>query len=372
MPDTPEIAVLVSTYQRPDHLRRCLLSIALQQGVEGRFELVVTDDGSSDETHELVRRFAREVEFPVSLTSHPHDGFQLARCRNEGVAASSAPYLLFVDGDCLLPPNHLREHLALRRPGCVNGSDYLRLGPRTSARIDDAAVRRLVYRRRSSPKQWERLFMDHIRMETHRLWGWPRHPRLVGNNIALWRRDLERINGFDQKFRHWGWEDDDLSLRLRQAGLKLRSVRHRTRLYHLWHEQDPTIPQHKEASPNFGYARRRPFRLTRCCNGLQRRRPGDLAVRVLNGEDYPGQARALFPFEYGSGPADPEVEILFFPGSAGFSGSAQCNVLVLMEAVANPPLQQAHILVTDVPDLPFDPEFRVPLKESHRTWQLLE
>ena len=274
MLNTPEIAVLVSSYQRPDHLRRCLLSISMQQGVEGRFEVVVTDDGSTDESCETVLRFAREAWFPVHLTSNPHDGFQLARCRNEGVAACSAPYLLFVDGDCLLPPDHLRIHLEYRRPGFVNGSDYLRLGPRVSRRIDEDAVRRLDYRRHASVRQWERSIRDHIKMESYRLWGWPHNPRLVGNNIALWRRDFERVNGFDQKFRHWGWEDDDLSLRLRQAGLQLRSIRHRTRIYHLWHEPDPTVPPLREDAPNFGYARR-PFRLTRCCNGLQRRRPGE-------------------------------------------------------------------------------------------------
>ncbi len=40
-----EIAVVVSTFERLGHLRRCLASLAAQRGVEGRFEVVVTDDG---------------------------------------------------------------------------------------------------------------------------------------------------------------------------------------------------------------------------------------------------------------------------------------------------------------------------------------
>ena len=44
----PEIALLMSTYQKPGHLSRALESIALQQNVDGRMELVITDDGSSD------------------------------------------------------------------------------------------------------------------------------------------------------------------------------------------------------------------------------------------------------------------------------------------------------------------------------------
>src|SRR3954471_7635786 len=95
----PEIALLMSTFERPRHLRLALESIARQSGVEGRMELVVTDDGSTDETPEIVRDFAASVNFPVEFTTHPHTTFQLARGRNEGVRASRAPYILFLDGD---------------------------------------------------------------------------------------------------------------------------------------------------------------------------------------------------------------------------------------------------------------------------------
>src|SRR3954466_2463566 len=93
----PEVAILVSSYQRPGHLRRALLSIAMQRDVDGKMEVVVTDDGSTDETPEMVREFAQTIDFPVRVTTHPHRAFQLARCRNEGVAPSTAPYILFSD-----------------------------------------------------------------------------------------------------------------------------------------------------------------------------------------------------------------------------------------------------------------------------------
>src|SRR5262245_22504791 len=79
----PEVALLVSTYHKPWHLEQVLTSIAAQEGIAGRFEVVVTDDGSTDETLERVRSFAGRNPFPVRWTTHPHDGFQLARCRNE-------------------------------------------------------------------------------------------------------------------------------------------------------------------------------------------------------------------------------------------------------------------------------------------------
>src|SRR5215831_2020722 len=141
----PEIAVLVSSFERPGHLRRVLASIAAQRGVAGALEVVVTDDGSRDETPQLVRRFASSVGFPVRFTTHSHDGFQLSRCRNEGVRASSAPYLLFLDGDCILPPDHLRTHLDRRRAGYSMAGYYIYLSQAASERITDDDVRHAGY-----------------------------------------------------------------------------------------------------------------------------------------------------------------------------------------------------------------------------------
>ena len=53
----PEIAVLLSTYERPQHLQRSLLSLALQQGVAGQMEVIVTDDGSGTELEDCPRVF---------------------------------------------------------------------------------------------------------------------------------------------------------------------------------------------------------------------------------------------------------------------------------------------------------------------------
>ena len=139
----PEIALLVSTYQRPAHLERALASIALQKGVTDEMEVIVTDDGSVDETSSIVQRFADSAPFPVKFTTHPHETFQLSRCRNEGVAASEAPYLLFLDGDCILPPDHVRIHLERRRPNTVMAGACLRLEKEASDKVTVESTNRL-------------------------------------------------------------------------------------------------------------------------------------------------------------------------------------------------------------------------------------
>src|SRR5947209_16417749 len=275
----PEIALLVSTYQRPAHLRRVLGSIAAQRGVAGAFEVVVVDDGSCDDTHAIVRQFAAAASFPVQRTTHPHDGFQLARIRNEGAAASTAPYLLFLDGDCVLPPDHVRIHLDRRQSGYAMAGNYIYLARGVSERIteDDVTSGRYlswIGWRERLPIRWQ-----HVRASFYSLLHDPTRPKLLGGNIGIARADYQRVNGYDENFRGWGCEDDDLRLRLRSAGVGVASIAWWTHTYHLWHPKTPSAPSTWKAGVNVDYLSR-PLRLTRCLAGIAKRRLHDLHVQI--------------------------------------------------------------------------------------------
>jgi glycosyltransferase involved in cell wall biosynthesis len=264
---TPEIAVLVSTFERPLHLRRSLLSIAGQRGVEGKMEVVVTDDGSRDETREVVEEFANRARFPLQFTTHPHDGFRLARCRNEGVLAATAPYLLFTDGDCLLPPDHVAAHLEFRRRGIAVAGDSYHLDPPTSERITEAVVRSGQFTAWVPRRERSRLANKARRAWIYWLLRRRNRPRLTGSNIGVWRDDFERINGFDENYVGWGLEDHDLQLRLGQLGVRFRSILGRTVAYHLWHPRHPTFARNGLGTPNRRYYLRDNVP-TRCQQGL--------------------------------------------------------------------------------------------------------
>ena len=262
-----DLAILVSTFERPEHLRRCLLSLERQQGVEGRFEVVVTDDGSSDHTLRLVAETARRVPFRLTFTTHAHCGFRLARCRNEGVAASHAPYLLFTDGDCILPPDHVRTHLDERRPGCVNAGDCIRLSQSASQSTDDSTIAQWTVNRLVDSRERRRIFWKAMRAAGYSLLRVPMRPRLSGNNIALWRSDLERVNGFDERFVGWGLEDRDLQRRLSAVGVRVRSILHRTAPLHLWHEPAVSFSRKNLGTQNLEYYSRHSGP-TFCLDGL--------------------------------------------------------------------------------------------------------
>lgn len=265
----PELSVIVSTFERPAHLRRCLESIAAQADVAQRIEVVVTDDGSRDLTPQVVEAFARKASFRVALTTHPHDGFRLAQCRNEGVAAAMADRLLFTDGDCLLPPGTLAAFIAAIRPGRIAGGDSCRLGEADTAAIstDDIRTGRFTAavdpaeRRRLKLKAWHSKVYERLRL--------PMRPRVYGNAIGITRSDYERLNGFDEAFVGWGLEDRDLQLRAEKLGIRVKGMFEHA-FVHQWHPVDPSWVRNAVGTENDRYFRRRDV-LPACVTGYDQR-----------------------------------------------------------------------------------------------------
>ncbi len=251
MPNVPEIALCVVTYERPRSLALVLESIAAQRDVRPeQMELVISDDGSRDETPQMVEDFRRRAKFPVKFITHPHLTFQAAHCRNAGAKATQAPYLLFLDGDCILPPHHVATHLAQRRRDVVFSGDCGRVEQAISQNVTVDAVRCGNFSGLLTAKERRRLRnMDW----KSRLYNFIRHPTkprsLRSGDFSIWRTDFDRVNGFDENFCGWGGEDDDLGWRLRRAGLRLHSLMRWTYSYHLWHPIGATVPAQPKLAP---------------------------------------------------------------------------------------------------------------------------
>ena len=335
----PDASLVVNTYHKPRHLALVLESIAAQRGVEGRFEVVVADDGSTDGTAELVAAFAARVPFPVTFTTEAHDGFRLARVRNRGAALARGATLLFLDGDSILPPDHVAAHLERRRPGWAQIGDVARLPEAVCRDLEPASLRRFDAAAAVPAEERRRLAARHRRSLWH---GWIGHstkPRLAGGNFAVWRDDYRRVNGSDERFRGWGQEDDDLGLRLRAAGVRLESILDRTHTFHVWHPVDPSATPRWRDGVNVAYFLRR-GRLTRCRRGLVAR--GHDAVLWRLPDAGPGTlvqeiARLLRAAPRAAPGERCEVEIATWPGTGRFSRPAECRLLVVDAAAAAPP-----------------------------------
>jgi predicted glycosyltransferase involved in capsule biosynthesis len=215
----------------------------------------------------MVESFAREQAFRVAVTTHPHETFQLARCRNEGVRASTAPYLLFLDGDCVIPPNHLQVHLERKQKSIAYAGYCALLDQRTTESLGVDDIRSGRYLDFAPESEMKKLAKMHRKARFYELIRHPSKPKLFGGNVGIHRHDFAAINGYDEAFEGWGCEDDDLRIRLRQSGVRIKSILGWTNTYHLWHPKGETAPSEWREGGNVHRIRRTEIP-TRCARGL--------------------------------------------------------------------------------------------------------
>ena len=103
-------ALLVSTYNWPDALHVVLKSLK-NQTVSPQ-EVLIADDGSREETKNLIHRYQIELTFELKHIWQEDKGFRKSAILNKAVAATDADYIIQIDGDCIMHPHFIEDHLA--------------------------------------------------------------------------------------------------------------------------------------------------------------------------------------------------------------------------------------------------------------------
>lgn len=116
------LSLIVPVYNAAAYLQECLMSLENQDLDAGEYEIICVDDGSKDESPEILRTFA-EQHSNVILIHQENSG--VAGARNTGLQAASGEYIWFVDADDFLMPGVLG---GLRRQILQSGCDRLTVG----------------------------------------------------------------------------------------------------------------------------------------------------------------------------------------------------------------------------------------------------
>ncbi len=238
----PSLTLIITTYNWVEALDRVLASVAAQGDRD--FEVIVADDGSTAETAACIE--AWKTRFPVLLRHcwQPDEGFRAAAVRNRAATLAQGAYLVFVDGDCILCPDFIQNHRRLAQPGYwVSGNRVL---------CSQAWTQKILAQRiplfNYSAWQWVKAaFQGRINRAFFRCRlplgvlrnGQPKRWRGAKTcNLGLWTADFKAVNGFDEAFEGWGFEDSDLVIRLINRGCYHRQGRWGgLAVIHCWHPE---------------------------------------------------------------------------------------------------------------------------------------
>ncbi|MBK9940425.1 MAG: exopolysaccharide biosynthesis glycosyltransferase EpsD [Kouleothrix sp.] len=196
-----KVSVIVPTYNRVNRLKHVLAALSQQTFSPREVEVLVVSDGSSDGTHEYVRR----LHMPYQLTLIEQANQGPAAARNNGIAHASGEYILFVDDDVVPAPTMLAEHMQMHEQA---GKQAVVLGPMlTPANF------------RMSPwVRWEQAMLaKQYQSIQNGTWA-PTARQFYTGNTSLARRHVLASGGFDPTFRRA--EDVELAYRLSQLGLR--------------------------------------------------------------------------------------------------------------------------------------------------------
>ena len=185
-----EATIQLCTYNRATLLERVLDACFEQHADPAKFEVVLVDDGSRDETPAVIERARSRARCRFEVVTKPNGG--LASARNAGLGRVRGKRIIFIDDDVLPTPNFVTEHL------------------RSDERHGDVIVRGAVI----NTQTFDRLPPP--------IWTFANYS---GNyfwtsNVSVRRERLERVGNFDEGFREYGWEDIELGMRLRAIGTR--------------------------------------------------------------------------------------------------------------------------------------------------------
>lgn len=227
-----DTSLIITTYNNPPFLELVLKTVMVQHILPG--EVIIADDGSTDETRQLIDRYRKTFPVPLIHSWIPDEGFRAAKSRNVAAAKTTGTYIILIDGDILLSPHFIEDHVRLRQHGCFVAGSRARLSRRATEHMVQTLNPHIGFFTRGLGRRLVMLRMPWL------------HPLVKGHtdlrharscHLAVWRDDYLKVNGFEEKFVGWGIEDSEFVQRLFNNGLQRKNAKLMAPAVHLYHPE---------------------------------------------------------------------------------------------------------------------------------------
>jgi len=232
-----EISVIIAYYDKLINLEILLAAFNRQSFKD--FEVIVAEDNNDPKTQSFLDSITGNYFFPIlHVNQEEKIGFRKTTMLNKAIRSSNGDMLVFTDADCIPHRHFLKEYKKNIKPGEFLFGRRVLLGKKTTGAIYEKKPD-------SSPAFFSLLFSDSTLRKEGLYWPYSklhfRERKLSGCNWGIRKDELVSVNGFDEDYVRPGvGEDHDIEWRLKSKGLKMKSMKNRAIVYHLYHLKNST------------------------------------------------------------------------------------------------------------------------------------
>lgn len=275
-----KVSLIIAVYKDVEALELIFKSLAYQ--TYKNFEVVVAEDGESQEMAKCVTQAREEFDLEIIHTTQEDEGVRKSKSQNNAIRASGGEYLIFIDGDCILYSKFIENHLALSGEKNVVTGRRVNLGPRYSQWLRDASIESVwleqnflrnyldIKEDAKEERHSEEGFSIKVNGLIHTLMKKLRKKEfpLLGCNMSFYKKAMMEINGFDEGLGNSAMAGDtDLQWRFKGLGYKVVSARYIANEFHLYHKRSP---HEYERGLDLQMVENKKNRVYRCVDGIEK------------------------------------------------------------------------------------------------------
>lgn len=219
---TEPVSVIVTAYNSERNLRKTLQALAEQSYPTGLMEVIIADDGGSDNSRALVKEL--HLPFTVKYVWQQDKGYRLSRSRNNGLKNATHDKIIVIDNDIVVDTSFVETYMKWHHVADSYGTDVLLTGRRQFVRPEDVTLDRITSHRLAevprvastakggSPIDWreQKLYPETNFLKDLSAMADPRHVLtlgVVGCNLSFTKSRAFAAGLFDEDFTRWGAED---------------------------------------------------------------------------------------------------------------------------------------------------------------------
>lgn len=226
--------LIITTYNWPKALEIVLMGVENQTLLPD--EILIADDGSTEETSNLIKKWQTKLKTTIIHSWQDDSGFRLATSRNKAIAKSTGDYIIMIDGDLVLHPNFIKDHVShCNKNQFVIGTRVLLKDDYSKQLLSKKNINFSVnnnYILANSKNLINNSFLSKICS-----YKTTSYKQVRGCNMACFKTDLIKVNGFNEDFIGWGREDTEIVVRLLNAKIIRKNVKFNANVLHIFHPE---------------------------------------------------------------------------------------------------------------------------------------